>query len=54
MIRGSYLFLKLQTPKIGVTYMPKKPCVRTLLDSQHVKGSETLLKSARKYFCQIF
>ena len=34
--------------------MPKKPRVRTLMDSQHVKGSETLLKSARQYFCHIF
>ena len=34
--------------------MPKKPRVRTLMDSQHVKGSETLLKSARQYFCLIF
>ena len=33
--------------------MPKKTCVRTLIDSQHVKGSETLLKSARQYFCHI-
>ena len=34
--------------------MPKKPRVRTLMDSQHVKGSETLLKSARQNFCHIF
>ena len=34
--------------------MHKKSCVRTLMDSQHVKGSETLLKSARQYFCHIF
>ena len=34
--------------------MPKKPRVRTLMESQHVKGSETRLKSARQYFCQIF
>ena len=34
--------------------MPKKPRVRTLMDSQHVKGSETLLKSAREKFRQIF
>ena len=33
--------------------MPKKPRVRTLMDSQHVKGSETLLKSARQRFCEI-
>ena len=34
--------------------MLKKPSIRTLMDSEHVKGSETLLKSARKYFCAIF
>ena len=34
--------------------MPKKPCVRTLMDSQHVKGSETFHKSTRHYFCLIF
>ena len=34
--------------------MPKKPRVRTLMDSQHVKGSETLHESARQYFCHIF
>ena len=34
--------------------MPKKPSVRTLIDSQHVKGSETLDKSAWQYFCLIF
>ena len=30
--------------------MAKKPRVRTLMDSQHVKGCETLLKSARQNF----
>ena len=34
--------------------MPKKPSVRTLMDSEHDKGSETLSKSSRQYFCQIF
>ena len=34
--------------------MPKKPLIRTLMDSQHVKRSERLLKSARQYFCHIF
>ena len=34
--------------------MPKKPCVRTLMDSQHIKRYETLLKSVRQYFFQIF
>ena len=34
--------------------MPKKPCVRTIMDSQHVKRSGTLVKSARQKFCHIF
>ena len=34
--------------------MPKKSRVRTLMDGQHVKGSETLLNGARQYFFQIF
>ena len=34
--------------------MPKKPRVRTLMDSQHVKGSQTLLKSAQQNFCHTF
>ena len=34
--------------------MPKKPFVRKLIHSQHVKGSERLLKSAVQYFCHIF
>ena len=34
--------------------MPKKPRVRILMDSQYVKGSETLHKSALQNFCQIF
>ena len=34
--------------------MIKKPRVRTVMDSQHVQVSETLLKSARQYFCHIF
>ena len=29
--------------------MNKKPSVRTLMDSQHAKGSETLIKYARQY-----
>ena len=32
----------------------QKPRVRTLMDSQHFKGSETLLKSAWQYFCDLF
>ena len=34
--------------------MPKEPLVRTLMDSEHVKRSDTLLKSAQQYFCHIF
>ena len=34
--------------------MPKKSCDRTLTDSQHVKRSERLLKSAQQYFSHIF
>ena len=34
--------------------MPKKPRVRTLIYSQHVKGSETLLKLAWQCFSRIF
>ena len=34
--------------------MRKKSGVRTLMEIQHFKGSETLLKSARQYLCYIF
>ena len=34
--------------------MPKKRSVRTLIRSQDVKRTKTLLKSARQYFCNIF
>ena len=30
--------------------MTKKPRVRKFMGSEHVKGSKTLLKSARQYF----
>ena len=52
-LRGC-LVLKLETAKRGVTEMSKRPCARTLMDSQHVKGSETLLKSERQYLGHIF
>ena len=32
----------------------KKPRVRTLMDSQHVKASKTLHRSARQSFCHVF
>ena len=34
--------------------MLKKPRVRKLMDSEHVKGAKTLHKSVRKYFCNFF
>ena len=34
--------------------MTKKPHVGTRIDSEHVKGSERLLKSARQSICHIF
>ena len=34
--------------------MPRKHDVTTLMDSENAKGSETLHKSARQYFCHIF
>ena len=34
--------------------MPKKPRLRTLMDSQQVKVSERLLKAQKQYFCYIF
>ena len=33
--------------------MHKKHRVRTLMDIEHVKGTEKLLRSARRYFCHI-
>ena len=34
--------------------MPKKLRVRTLIESQHIKELETLLKSAPQYFRDVF
>ena len=34
--------------------MPKNPNVRALMDNQHVKVSERLLKFERQYVCPIF
>ena len=51
---GSYLVLNLETAKSSVTYMATKPRVRTLSDSQHIKGTEKLLKSAPQYFFHIY
>ena len=51
--RGS-MFLKLKTANLGVILMPKKPCVITLMESQHVKRSETLHESPWQCFCHLF
>ena len=34
--------------------MPEKQRIRTLIDGEHSKGSETLHKSARQFFCLFF
>ena len=49
-----YVFPKLETAKDVVTQISKKSCFRTPLDSQHAKGSKTLLKFVRKQFYHIF
>ena len=48
------LFRKLQTLKDLVRPLSKKHCFRSLFDSQHVKGYQTLVKSAWEHFHQIF
>ena len=54
MIVIATLFWKVQTLKDMFSPLSKKHCFRTPLDSQHVKRSETLLKSARELFHHIF
>ena len=46
-------FCNYRLRKTGLLQCPKKPRFRTLMDSQHVKVSERLLKSWRQYFCHI-
>ena len=50
----AYVFPKLGTVKNVVSQMSKKPCFRTLFESQHAKGFQTQLKSLRKFYCQMF
>ena len=54
MIVIATLFRKSQTVKDLVRPLSKKHCFRTLLDSQHVKGSQTLVKSPLEHFHHIF
>ena len=42
----AYVFPKIQTAKDVVRQMSKMTCFRTPLESQIVKGSQTLVKSA--------
>ena len=48
------VFLKLQTLKDLVRELSKKRRFRIFFESQHVEGSQTLVKSAWKHFLQIF
>ena len=49
-----YVFPKLETAKNVVRKISKKTRFKTPFDSQHVKGSQTLFKSATKHFYHIF
>ena len=52
--RKDYLFHKLQTTKNLVRPMCKKRYFRTPLDSQHVRESQTLVRSTWQQLCHIF
>ena len=54
MIVIANVFSKLQTVKVLVKPLSKNPCFRTSFESQHVKGSQTLVKSAWENFYHIF
>ena len=48
-----YVLSKIETAKNVVRQMSKKLSFRTPFNSQYVKGSQTLVKSASQKFCQI-
>ena len=48
------LFMKLDTAKELVRPLFKKHRYRNAFDSQHIKRSQTLVKSLREHFYQIF
>ena len=54
MIVIATLLLKLQVVEDLVWPHSEKHCFRTSFDSQHVKGSQTLVKSAWEHFHHIF
>ena len=49
-----YVFLKLQAAKEFVRPISKKHCFKTPFDSQQVKSSQKLMKSAWEHFYHIF
>ena len=54
MIATATLFRKLNTVRELVKPLFKKHRFRTTFDSQHIKGSQILVKSASEHFDQIF
>ena len=54
MIFITLIFPELLIPKNVVTWMQESCCFRTPFGSKRVKGSQTLLKSARYHFCANF
>ena len=54
MIVIANVFPKLETVKILLRPLSKKPCFRTGFDSQHVKLSQILPKSPWECFCHVF
>ena len=54
MIVIASLLRKLQTVKDLFRPLSKKHCLRTPLDNQHVKGSQTPAKGALEHFHHIF
>ena len=54
MILIATLFGKLDTVKDLVRSLFQKDRLRNPFDSQHIKGSQTLVKSASEHFYQIF
>ena len=53
-IVAAIAFPKLQTVKDLVRQLSKNRCFRTSFDSQHVKRSQTIVKSAWEHFYHIF
>ena len=54
MILIANVFPKLETAKEEIEKISKETRFRTLFDSQHAKGSQTLLKIAAQHLYHIF